>query len=107
MFRSYRLNPQTEHEDELAFDWDPESGDLRGSGAEAVRKLCERAVQIGHVNGHPYPTPFDITDPLHRPAEMAVVLGQFWVLDTDLQAAYPQLPPSDDAEEGIDPSVLH
>lgn len=91
MFRSYRLKPQTEHEVELVFEWDPESGELRGPGADVVRNMCERALQIGHVNGHPYPTPFSIEDPLRRPAEMAVLLGQFWQLDAELQQEYPKV----------------
>lgn len=108
MYRKFTLQPQTPHDVELAFEWDTESGDLRGAGAEIVRNMCARALQIGHVNGHPYPTPFDIADPLHRPAEMAVLLGQFWQLDDELQQAYPKAEP--DAPSGdtdLDQYVLN
>jgi hypothetical protein len=98
MYRKFTLQPQTPHDVELVFEWDPDAGELRGAGAGIVRNMCERAVQIGHVNGHPYPTPFDIEDPLHNAAEMAVVLGQHWQLDDWLQAAYPQA--EDAAEDG-------
>lgn len=91
MYRKFILQPQTSHDVELAFEWDSESGDLRGAGAEIVRNMCERALQIGHVNGHPYPTPFSIEDPLRRPAEMAVLLGQFWQLDAELRQEYPKV----------------
>jgi hypothetical protein len=97
MYRKFTLQPQTPHDVELVFEWDPDSGDLRGAGAEIVRNMCQRALQIGHVNGHPYPTPFDIADPLRNSAEMAVILGQHWQLDEWLQQEYPQAEAADDA----------
>lgn len=107
MFRSHTLQPQTIHEEPLAFEWDPDTGSLRGSGADTVRKLCAHAVSDGYVTGHPYPTPFDISDPLLRPAEMAVVLGQFWTLDETLAAEYPVIDEPFDPNDEIDSHITY
>lgn len=89
MFRSYTLQPATAHDAPLVFEWNPETGELRGPGADLVADLCRRAVQDGYVQGYPYPTSFDVANPLRNAAEMAVVLGQYWRLDGELLAAYP------------------
>jgi hypothetical protein len=89
MFRRYILQPVKVHDEVLDFEWDPDSGELAGRDAEIVRNMCRHALRAGYIHGHPYPTAFDITNPLHMSAEMAVVLGQFWQLDGDLGEAYP------------------
>ncbi|MBV5337869.1 MAG: hypothetical protein J0653_08105, partial [Deltaproteobacteria bacterium] len=68
---------------------------VRGESAAQVIHLAELAQRSGGVTGHPYPTEYDITDPLHFPSEMAVVLGNYWILPPDLAAAYPQVETDD------------
>lgn len=98
MFRSYTLQPATAHDKPLEFDWNPETGEIRGKSADLVSAMCRQATKEGWVTGHPYPTEHAITDPLRKPEEMAVVLGQYWQLEGELQAAYPFF--LEDATEG-------
>jgi len=90
MFRSYRLEGVTAHDPVIEFEWDPVSGRVRGPNAPLVLDLVEMALQDNSALGHPYPTVFDIHDPLHTPSEMAVLLGGNWKLPDDLQAVYPE-----------------
>ncbi len=100
MFRSYSLQPVTAHDGPLDFEWDPETGELRGRNAALVASICRQAIKEGWVTGHPYPTEHVITDPQRHPSEMAVVLGQYWQLEGDLKAAYPTV--ADEPEvEGV------
>lgn len=101
MFRNYKLLPSVWHETELDFEWNPETGEVRGRDAGRVTVLARQAADEGSVVGHPYPTSYEIKDPLHRPNEMAVVLGQFWKLPVDLALAYPK-PEEDDLIYQID-----
>ncbi len=87
MYLEYNLKPAVWHEKPLEFSWDPEAGELRGRDAARVRDLAANAAKDGEVVTHPYPTTYAIRDPLHSPAEMAAILGQFWLLPSDLLAA--------------------
>lgn len=89
MFRSYNLQPATAHDQPLEFEWNAETGELRGKSADIVAGMCRQAIREGWITGHPYPTDYEITDPLRRPAEMAVVLGQYWSLNEHLRNAHP------------------
>lgn len=89
MFRKYTLQPAVWHQEPLEFEWDAESGEVRGTGAGKVLSLVVSAVKEGNIIGHPYPTSFEISDPLHNAGEMAVLLGNDWQLPADLNAAYP------------------
>lgn len=91
MFRKYTLQPAVWHQQPLEFEWDAESGEVKGPGADKLLGLVAAAVKDGHVVGHPYPTSFDINDPLHSEKEMAALLGNEWILSEDLAAAYPQV----------------
>lgn len=101
MFRNYQLKPITVHGKPISFEWNPETRELRGNNADLVEWLANMALRSGYLTGHPYPTDHEITDPLHLPAEMAVVLGNEWILPDDLQAAYPK-PDDDDLITEID-----
>ena len=92
MFRKLNLQPLTAHEGTLEFEWDPEGGTVRGRDAQRVQQLVDKANRLGSIVGHPYPTPFDITDPLRRAGKFAVVLRQYWRLDDEFAAAYPVAP---------------
>lgn len=99
MFRKFVLKPLTLHDPELEFEWDIDSGIVRGRDAEKVREIVTEANRAGTVTGHPYPTVFPVTDPLRNASEFALVLGQYWKLPEDLARAYPK-PPVDNAPEG-------
>jgi len=89
MLRRYRLEPLNGLGEALEFAWDPETGELTGRDAIVVRRHAEQAAKRGLALGHPYPTAYDIVDPLRRPGELAVLLGNVFKLPADLRAAYP------------------
>jgi hypothetical protein len=89
MFHKYTLQPLTVHDGPLEFEWDADSGELRGRDADQVRAMAAEAARMGTQVGHPMPTTHDTSDPLHNPAHMAVVLGHFWQVSGDLADAYP------------------
>ncbi len=89
MFQKFKLEPAVWHQQPLEFEWNVESGELRGRDADKVRALVEAAVKEGSIVGHPYPTSYDIADPLRKLSEMAVLLGQEWHLPDELSSAYP------------------
>lgn len=91
MFRKYTLQPAVWHQRPLDFEWDAESGEIRGPSADQVRGMVMAAVEEGVVVGHPYPTGYEIVDPLHNIFEMAVLLGQQWILTGDMAEAYPKI----------------
>ena len=89
MFRKYLLEPFDRRDRPLEFAWDQETGSLRGKDAERVHEMTQNALATGSIVSHPFPTSYDIRDPLHNISEMAVLLGQFWRLPEDLAAAHP------------------
>ncbi|MFA6971648.1 MAG: hypothetical protein WC208_09645 [Gallionella sp.] len=100
MFHKYTLKPAVWHQQPLVFEWDAATGEIRGPDADKVLGMIASAIKEGSMTGHPYPTSYEITDPLHRPAEMAVLLGQYWILPDDLASAYPN-PGTDDERSFI------
>lgn len=88
MRREYRLQPLTIM-DPIEFAWDPDTGLLEGRDAVVVRRYVEVAERRGTVMGDPYPTVYDVGDVLRSERDMALVLGQSWVLPEDLRGAYP------------------
>ena len=101
MFRSYHLQPIRKQGSPITFDWNPTTGGVRGPSAALVIQLANQARMAGEVVGHPYPTPHIITDPLRDHSDLAVVLGNDWILTPDLAEAYPQ-PETDDPIVEID-----
>lgn len=97
MFRSYKLTSISPAIGEsIEFDWDPETGELRGPGADRVRDLARAAKRRGWADAAPLPWSYPVSDPLRRPVELAVVLGNWYRLPPDLRAVYPEPPPMDD-----------
>lgn len=96
MFRSYKLIPAVWHKEALEFEWDQERGELRGKSADQIQTLIASAINSGDAIGHPYPTSFPISNPLHNIGEMAVILGTYWKLSPDLLEAYPEIPEDDE-----------
>lgn len=100
MFRSYALEPLNGAGAQLVFEWDPDTGQLRGRDAAHVREQAELAKKAGYMLGHPHPTPYKIGAPLRRASELAVILGNLYRLPPDLADAYPQPPEGNDLPEG-------
>lgn len=80
MRRSYSLAPCNGAGTTLDFEWDPDTGEVASRDAAEVRQLATDAMKAGYWLGHPQPTPYKIVDALHRPSEMAVLLGNIWRL---------------------------
>lgn len=72
----------------LSFEWDPVTGTISGRDADWVMMAVEDALRDGSVTSHPWPTSYPVHDPLHHLAEMAAVLSQFCLLDSQLQPAF-------------------
>jgi hypothetical protein len=102
MRRSYRLEPANGIGPVLEFEWDSDTGELSGPAAAGIRATVEDAQRAGRVMGLPIPTLYKISDPLHRPSEMAVILGTLWRLPPDLAVVYPK-PPTNDLPHGAVP----
>lgn len=95
MRRKYRLESFNQEMLTLEFEWDPDTGDISGTDAQLVCAAAEAAREAGYAIGHPYPTPYKVSDPLRRPSELAVILGNAWRSVGDLAAAYPKAPAHD------------
>ena len=101
--KRYTLKPMNGIGAALEFAWDPETGDVRGPDADYIRSLAADGIQNGVAMGYPFPTPYAIRDPLRTPGELAVLLGNLWLLPEELAAAYPEPPPpADDIPGGED-----
>lgn len=102
MYRKFKLNAKTPHSGEvLEFEWDAATGSFRGSGAPEVARMIEHAIREGVVISDPYPSPYEITDPAHKAADLAVVLGQFWILPEELAREHPEPPPDNTPPGGL------
>ena len=88
--------------------WDDEAGEIHGDDAfaEHVRRRIALAEQSGSTPAHPYPRSIAIIDPLRVAAEMAAILGWFYVLPDWLMEKYPKLPPEEPfADDEGEPTV--
>lgn len=65
--------------------WNPQTGELGGPLANTVNRMVDRAVRRGGVNTHPYPTFYEVKDPLHNVRDFALVLSQFWKVPAELK----------------------
>ena len=74
----------------LDFTWNPETGELGGPDAAAVFDRAREATREGFARIHPDPTSVPISDPLHRPAELAAVLACDFRLPDWLEVLLPQ-----------------
>jgi len=82
----------------LQFDWDPDTGTLSGRDAVFMQLAISHAVAEGSVTSHPWPTRYPVHDPLHRPADMALVLSQFCQLDGEWAQVFPHQGKAADGE---------
>jgi len=98
--KRYTLQPMGGIGAALEFAWDPETGEVRGPDADYVRAVAAEGLHNGVATGYPYPTVYPITDPLRKPGELAVLLGNLWLLPGELAEAYPVPPPENDIPGG-------
>lgn len=70
-------------------NWNPDTGELSGPMAETVSTLIDRALRRGGVTTHPYPTFYEVHDPLHNVRDFALVLSQFWKVPAELRENIP------------------
>jgi hypothetical protein len=83
----------------LAFTWDSDTGHVNGSGASLVLQRVQMAIQHGtRLRG--IAEVVVVADPLHNPAEMALVLGRDYALPPELEALYPVIEDTGDGPEG-------
>lgn len=74
----------------LRLVWDSERGTVSGSDAQRVlERIQEPAGTPFIVSLRTAPESQSISDPLHKPEEMAVLLGAMWMLPPELEALYP------------------
>jgi len=67
--------------------WNPNKGTFVGDDAE-IKALVVSAEKAGNVNIHPEGS-MEIIDPMHKPSELAAILGQyFWVVPEPVAAPY-------------------
>lgn len=60
--------------------WNPDERKLVGEGADVILALVEEALDAGVLHGA-YLNHFELTDPLHKPSELAAILAQYyWVI---------------------------
>ncbi|MCB5187373.1 hypothetical protein LG200_05060 [Methylobacillus caricis] len=75
--------------------WDIETGELSGPDAGLLHAHIKAQVEQGYVIGNPYPSTYEINDPLHSMADMALVLSLKWVVPEDLSKHLPQVQEDD------------
>lgn len=59
------------------FYWNPDTGEVVGDCADDIRSIVELAMRDG-LNGRMGGV--ELTDPLHKPSELAAVLSQHWMM---------------------------
>lgn len=87
----------------LQFAWDPAAGVLSGRDAAFVLLAVQDALRDGTVTSHPWPTVYQVRDPLHTLPEMAAVVSQFCMLNEEWQSALSSIAPPDN---GIEPAAM-
>jgi hypothetical protein len=75
----------------LIFDWDDETGEVTGPGADLVMRMFKN----GKVCAHPEPWSWDLTSTKSR-TDIAAVIGSGWILPEELADDYPKQEEDDD-----------
>ena len=82
----------------IEFSIDFETGEIRGRDALYILATLQNVQMGGETPSEPNPAPGVITDPLHNKTEFAACIGFKWILDDDLEAAYPVI--GDSSQDG-------
>jgi hypothetical protein len=59
------------------FYWNPDTGEVIGDCADDIRSIVDVAMREG-LNGRMGGV--ELTDPLHKPSELAAILSQHWMM---------------------------
>lgn len=88
--------PHISDEPRLLLWWHPDNRELRGDGKEKVLAIVEQALTAGQVENAG--SVYEVTDPLGKPSELAVVLAKtYWVVPQPV--AYPGEPTADNDDD--------
>jgi hypothetical protein len=96
MYRKLKLDPLDSRDNPIEFEWDIEAGLLRGPDAQVIQNMAADAKSVCVIVGDPYPTSYEITDPLKKQGELAAILSVYYHLPDDLLASIKR--PGDDGE---------
>ena len=98
MFRDYLLQPKRPRWHPIEFSINFDTGEIRGRDALYIIDTLKMIQRSGSTSIEPSPATWTITDPLHNKTEFAACIGFKWILDDDLEAAYPVI--EDNSQEG-------
>ena len=98
MFRDYLLQPKRPRWRPIEFSINFDTGEIRGRDALYILATLKNIQMGGETPIEPSPATWIITDPLHNKTEFAACIGFKWILDDDLEAAYPVI--EDNSQEG-------
>ena len=98
MFRDYLLQPKRPRWHPIEFSIDFETGEIRGRDAQYIIDTLESIQRSGFVGIEPCPADWVIDDPFHNKTQFAACIGFKWILDADLEAAYPVI--EDNSQDG-------
>ena len=97
----YECQPY-EHErtlNPLIFNWDAESGEVAGPGADYILDQ----ISFGEVACHPHRWYHEFSSaPLKSTTDMSAIIGERWILPNDLIDFYPQI----EEPEGLPPGAI-
>lgn len=91
-------NKQGKTEGDICYD--SELGIVLGSLANVLSQMIDDALEDGYIVSHPYPTSYDILDPLHNPEELVLIISQRWHVPEALASYLPAIEPSDSMLDG-------
>ena len=89
MFHDYVLQPKRPRWHPIEFSIDFDTGAIRGRDAHFLTQVLRSVSLAGLTPIDPAPASWPIVDPLHNKTEFAACIGFEWILDDDLEAAYP------------------
>lgn len=93
--------PATIHDQVLVFTWDSDTGAVTGPDAAQVLEWV-RTLRGQYVDATPHGTCWLLADPLHDPADMAVLVGRDHILPPELRSYYPRTVADDDDASDVE-----
>lgn len=100
MIKHYECKPIVWHQKPFIFDWDIDTGDIKGADADEIKRIAEG----GGITAHPIPWSWEFSnEPLKNKTDMAAIIGYEHQLPDDLIDFYPK----QDESEVFDPNVIY
>lgn len=100
MIKHYECKPIVWHQKPFIFDWDSDTGDIKGDDADEIKRIAEG----GGITAHPIPWSWEFSnEPLKNKTDMAAIIGYEHQLPDDLIDFYPK----QDESEVFDPNVIY